>query len=36
MAQLALLDDPKLRAANEERGYDHGVDLPDLRAVAKK
>jgi hypothetical protein len=27
MAKLALLEDPKLRAANEERGDDHGVNL---------
>ena len=27
MAELALLKDPKLRAANEERGDDHGVNL---------
>jgi hypothetical protein len=27
MAELALLDDPKLRTSNEERGDDHGVNL---------
>jgi 3-methyladenine DNA glycosylase AlkD len=36
MAELALLEDPKLRAANEERGDDHGVNLSALRAVAKR
>ncbi len=36
MAELALLEDPKLRAANEERGDDHGVNLSAVRAVAKR
>lgn len=36
MAELAALEDPKLRAANEERGDDHGVNLSVLRAVAKR
>jgi 3-methyladenine DNA glycosylase AlkD len=36
MAELASLDDPKLRAANEERGDDHGVNLSAMRAVAKR
>jgi len=36
MAELALLEDPKLRAANEERGDDHGVNLTAMRAVAKR
>jgi 3-methyladenine DNA glycosylase AlkD len=36
MAELALLKDPKLRAANEERGDDHGVNLSAMRAVAKR
>jgi 3-methyladenine DNA glycosylase AlkD len=36
MAELALLEDPKLRAANEERGDNHGVNLSALRAVAKR
>ena len=36
MAELASLEDPKLRAANEERGDDHGVNLSALRAVAKR
>jgi 3-methyladenine DNA glycosylase AlkD len=36
MAELAALEDPKLRAANVERGDDHGVNLSALRAVAKR
>ncbi|AXJ10021.1 DNA alkylation repair protein [Arthrobacter sp. PM3] len=36
MAELAALDDPKMRAANEKRGDDHGVNLSRLRAVAKR
>jgi 3-methyladenine DNA glycosylase AlkD len=36
MAELASLEDPKLRAGNEERGDDHGVNLSALRAVAKR
>ncbi|MGL4964641.1 MAG: DNA alkylation repair protein [Inquilinus sp.] len=36
MAELALLEDPKLRVANEDRGDDHGVNLSALRAVAKR
>jgi 3-methyladenine DNA glycosylase AlkD len=36
MAELALLEDPTLRAANEERGDDHGVNLSAMRAVAKR
>jgi 3-methyladenine DNA glycosylase AlkD len=36
MAELALLEDPKLRAANAERGDDHGVNLSAMRAVAKR
>src|SRR5262245_1819408 len=36
MAELALLEDPKLRAGNEERGDDHGVNLSALRSVAKR
>jgi hypothetical protein len=35
-AELALLQDPKLRATNEERGDDHGVNLSAIRAVAKR
>lgn len=36
MAELASLEDPRLRAANEERGDDHGVNLSALRALAKR
>lgn len=36
LAELAALEDPKLRAANEERGDDHGVNLSALRAIAKR
>lgn len=36
MAELAGLEDPKTRAANEKRGDDHGVNLGKLRAVAKR
>ena len=33
MAELASLENPKLRAANEERGDDHGVNrLPCVRS----
>lgn len=34
-AELAALEDPRMRAANERRGDDHGVNLTKLRAVAK-
>ncbi|GAA4760783.1 DNA alkylation repair protein [Citricoccus nitrophenolicus] len=34
-AELLALEDPGLRAANEKRGDDHGVNLTRLRAVAK-
>jgi 3-methyladenine DNA glycosylase AlkD len=36
LAELALLEDPRMRAANAERGDDHGVNLSPLRAVAKR
>lgn len=36
MAELAALDDPRVRAVNERRGDDHGVNLTQLRAVAKR
>jgi len=36
LRQLAALEDPKLREANELRGDDHGVNLTHLRALAKK
>lgn len=34
-AELAALEDPAMRAANEKRGDDHGVNLGALRGVAK-
>ncbi|WP_149084228.1 MULTISPECIES: DNA alkylation repair protein [Microbacterium] len=36
LAELAALEDPKQRAANEKRGDDHGINLSRLRAVAKR
>ncbi|MGV9282349.1 DNA alkylation repair protein [Streptomyces sp. NPDC003730] len=36
MAELAALDDPKVRAVNEKHGDDHGVNLTKLRALAKR
>ncbi|MGW6953750.1 DNA alkylation repair protein [Streptomyces chartreusis] len=36
MAELAQLEDPKVRAVNERHGDDHGVNLGKLRAVAKR
>ncbi|ATL32706.1 DNA alkylation repair protein [Streptomyces formicae] len=36
MAELAGLDDPKIRAVNEKHGDDHGVNLGKLRAIAKR
>ena len=36
MAELATLEDPKMRAVNEKHGDDHGVNLSKLRAVAKR
>ncbi|MFE6965124.1 DNA alkylation repair protein [Agromyces sp. NPDC057679] len=35
-AELAALDDPKTREANERRGDTHGVNLAQLRALAKR
>ncbi|MBT3152143.1 DNA alkylation repair protein [Streptomyces sp. CHD11] len=35
-AELAALQDPKIRAVNEKHGDDHGVNLAKLRAVAKR
>jgi 3-methyladenine DNA glycosylase AlkD len=35
-AELAALDDPKIRAVNERHGDDHGVNRGQLRAVAKR
>lgn len=36
MAELAGLEDPKIRAVNERHGDDHAVNLTKLRAVAKR
>ena len=36
LAELAALEDPKVRAVNERHGDDHGVNLGKLRAVAKR
>ncbi|WP_066582806.1 DNA alkylation repair protein [Cellulomonas timonensis] len=36
MAELATLEDPRMRAVNENHGDDHGVNLGTLRAVAKR
>ncbi|MBH0110935.1 DNA alkylation repair protein [Salinibacterium sp. NG22] len=36
MAELAALEDPKVRAVNERHGDDHGVNLSKLRAIAKR
>ncbi|MER6346490.1 DNA alkylation repair protein [Streptomyces sp. NPDC001532] len=36
MAELAALDDAKIRAVNERHGDDHGVNLTKLRALAKR
>lgn len=35
-AELAELENPKMRAVNEKHGDDHGVNLSQLRAVAKR
>ncbi|MEX5262960.1 DNA alkylation repair protein [Kocuria sp. CPCC 205231] len=36
LAELAALEDPRVRAVNERHGDDHGVKLTQLRAVAKR
>ncbi|WP_425264164.1 DNA alkylation repair protein [Streptomyces caeruleatus] len=36
LAELAGLDDLKIRAVNEKHGDDHGVNLGKLRALAKR
>ena len=36
MRALATLQDPKMREANERRGDDHGVNLTQLRTLAKR
>jgi 3-methyladenine DNA glycosylase AlkD len=36
MAELAALDNPRAREVNEKHGDDHGVNLSELRALAKR
>jgi 3-methyladenine DNA glycosylase AlkD len=36
LAELAALEDPKMRAANEKRGDDHGINLSQMRGLAKR
>jgi 3-methyladenine DNA glycosylase AlkD len=36
IAELAALENPRARAVNERHGDDHGVNLTQLRAVAKR
>lgn len=36
LAELAELDDPRMRAVNERHGDDHGVNLSALRGIAKR
>jgi 3-methyladenine DNA glycosylase AlkD len=36
LAELATLEDPKIRAVNEKHGDDHGANLGKLRALAKR
>ncbi|RKS08086.1 3-methyladenine DNA glycosylase AlkD [Nocardiopsis sp. Huas11] len=36
LAELAELEDPRMRRVNEKRGDDHGVNLTRLRAIAKR
>ena len=36
VAELAALENPKMRAVNEKHGDDHGVNLSKLRAIAKR
>lgn len=36
MAELAALDDPRVREVNGKHGDDHGVNLGKLRAIAKR
>ncbi|TRW47259.1 DNA alkylation repair protein [Georgenia yuyongxinii] len=36
MAELAELDDPRIREVNARHGDDHGVNLSRLRAIAKR
>ena len=36
MAELADLEDPRIRDVNAKHGDDHGVNLGKLRALAKR
>lgn len=36
MAELAALEDPRIREVNDRHGDDHGVNLGKLRALAKR
>ncbi|MCR8670001.1 DNA alkylation repair protein [Agrococcus sp. HG114] len=36
LAELAALDDPRIREVNRRHGDDHGVNLGKLRAIAKR
>lgn len=36
MTELAALEDPKTRAVNDRHGDDHGVNLTQLRTLAKR
>jgi 3-methyladenine DNA glycosylase AlkD len=36
LAELAALEDPRARKVNEAHGDDHGVNLGELRAIAKR
>ncbi|MBD8506720.1 DNA alkylation repair protein [Hoyosella sp. G463] len=36
MAELADLEDPRVREVNEKHGDDHGVNLTKLRGIAKR
>ncbi|MDT2004835.1 DNA alkylation repair protein [Rhodococcus opacus] len=36
MAELAALEDPRIREVNAKHGDDHGVNLSKLRALAKR
>jgi len=36
MAELVAMENPKVRAVNANHGNDHGVNLSQLRAVAKR
>jgi 3-methyladenine DNA glycosylase AlkD len=36
LGELAALEEPKMREANERRGDDHGVNLTHLRSLAKR